>query len=116
MECRYSFGKYFTDHIIIAHPLSDTLSVEEKALILQQCKLVLSTAKKFIDTHLNSKTNNLYSPAENFYQPDKPINAILQVLQISEDQYYKALSISSDRAFQIHFKRDHKSCFINNYF
>ena len=116
MECRYSFGNYFTDHTIITHPLSDKPSVEEKAMILQQRKLVLSTVKKYIDTHLNPKTNNLYSPTENFYQPDKPINAILQELQISEDQYYKALSISSDSAFQIHFKRDPKSSFINNYF
>ena len=116
MKCRYSFGKYFTDHTIIAHPLSDKLLVEEKALILQQRKLVLSTVKKYIDTYLNPKTNNLYSQTENVYQSDKPINAILQELQISEDQYYKDLSISSDSAFQIHFKRDRKSCFINNYF
>ena len=97
MECRYLFRKYFT-------------------LILQQRKLVLSTVKKYIDAHLNPKTKNLYSPTENFYQPDKFINAILQELQNPEDQYYEALSISSDSAFQIHFKRDPKSCFINNYF
>ena len=36
MECRYSFGKYLTDHTIVVHPLSDKLSEEEKALILQQ--------------------------------------------------------------------------------
>ena len=58
MECRYSFGKYFTDHTIITHPLSDKPSVEEKAMILQQRKLVLNTVKKYIDTHLNPKTNN----------------------------------------------------------
>ena len=106
MECRYSFGKYFTDHTIIAHPLADKLSVEQKVSILQQRKIVLSTFKKYIDIHLKPKTNNLYSLTENFYQPDKPINAILKELQISEDQYYKALSVSSDSAFQIHFKRD----------
>ena len=50
--------------------------------------LVLSTVKKYIDTHLNPKMNNLYSPTENFYQPDKPINAVLQELQ-DQDQYYK---------------------------
>ena len=66
---------------------------------------MLSEVKKYIDTHLNPKTNNLYSPTENFYQPDKPINAILQELQISEDQFYKAWSISIDSAFQIRFKR-----------
>ena len=115
IECRYSWGKYLTDHTIIAHPVSDKLSVEEKALILQQLKLVLSTVKKYIDMHLNPKTNNLYSPTENVYQADKPINTILQELQISEDQNYKALSISSDSTFQIHFKRDPESCFIDNY-
>ena len=46
MEYRYSFGKYFTDHTVIAHPLSDKLLVEEKALILQQRELKLSTVKK----------------------------------------------------------------------
>ena len=115
IECRYSCGKYLTDHTIIAHPVSDKLSVEEKALILQQLKLVLSTVKKYIDMHLNPKTNNLYSPTENVYQADKPINTILQELQISEDQNYKALAISSDSTFQIHFKRDPESCFIDNY-
>ena len=34
------------------------------------------------------------------------MNVILQELQILEDQYYKALSISRDSGFQIHFKRD----------
>ena len=48
MECRYAFGKYFTDHTIIAHPLSDKLSVEKKVLILQQHKLVLSTVKNIL--------------------------------------------------------------------
>ena len=116
MECRYSFGRYFTDHTIIACPLSDELSVEEKMLILQQRKLVLNSIKKYIDTHLNPKTNNLYFPMQSHYQTDKSITTILQELEVSEDEYYKALSISSDSAFQIHFKRDPKSCFINNYF
>ena len=104
MECRYSFGKYLTDHTIIAHTLPDKLSVKEKALILQQRKRVLSTVKKYIDTHLNPKMNNLYSPTENFYQSDKPINAILQELQISEDQYYKALSIQVTVLFRFTLK------------
>ena len=38
------------------------------------------------------------------------------MIQISEYQYYKALAISSNSAFQIHFKGDPKSRFINNYF
>ena len=37
-------------------------------------------------------------------------------LGISEQEYYAALSTSSDVDFQIHFKRPPNSCFVNNYF
>ena len=50
MECRYSFGRYFTDRTVTAHPLSDELSVEEKTLILQQRKLALKSVKNIL-TH-----------------------------------------------------------------
>ena len=58
----------------------------------------------------------MYLPTQSHYQTDKSITSILRELEVSEDEYYKTLSISSDSAFQIHFKRDPKSCFINNYF
>ena len=80
---------FIRDHTIIAHPLSDKLSIEEKTSILQQRKLVLSTVKKYIDAHLNPKTNNLHSPTENFYQPDKTINAILQFYKIDITKLYQ---------------------------
>ena len=50
MECRYSFGRYFTDCTITAHPLSDELSVKEKTLLLQQHKPVLNSVKNIL-TH-----------------------------------------------------------------
>ena len=35
---------------------------------------------------------------------------------IVEGDYYNALSVSTDGDFQVHFKRQSNSCFVNNYF
>ena len=40
----------------------------------------------------------------------------MQDLEISECDYYNALSISDDNDFQIYLKRPPNSCFVNNYF
>jgi len=42
-NCRYSFGKYFTDHTIVAEPLPDNISKEEKEINLNNRKTVLNT-------------------------------------------------------------------------
>ena len=34
-------------------------------------------------------------------------------LNITEEEYYNLLAISSDSDFQIHIKREPKACFIN---
>ena len=41
---------------------------------------------------------------------------MLAQLRITEEEYYTALNISTDKDFQIHFKRPTNSCFVNNYF
>ena len=46
----------------------------------------------------------------------KEIIDILQELNIVEADYYNALSVSTDSDFQVHFKRQTNSCFVNNYF
>ena len=50
------------------------------------------------------------------YEQAPDILDILRELDTSENEYYEALSISSDDDFQIHFKRPSNSCFVNNYF
>ena len=40
----------------------------------------------------------------------------MSFLEISSKDYEKALSISDDSDFQIHYKRAPNSCFANNYF
>ena len=40
---------------------------------------------------------------------------ILNELEITEEDYYYALSVSPDEDFKIHLKRSPNSCFVNNY-
>ena len=37
-------------------------------------------------------------------------------MNLTEDQYCDALSVSNDSDFQIHLKRQPSACFINNFF
>ena len=41
---------------------------------------------------------------------------ILDETEISKDDYYRVLSISKDKEFELHLKRQHNFCFVNNYF
>ena len=51
----------------------------------------------------------------NFTQPVS-VKEILDELEISKDDYFRALSISKDENFERHLKREPNSCFVNNYF
>ena len=116
IDCRYSFGKYFTNRTIVAEPLSDDFSADQKNVILGMRKATLSEVKHYIDTNLNPKVTNIHFPERDNYQPSKTISGILDQLDIAEEEYYGCLEISSDDTFQIHFKRSPQSCFVNNYF
>ena len=48
--CRYSFGKFFTARTIVAEPLPNEMSVEEKSRKLSQRLQVLEKVKIFIDS------------------------------------------------------------------
>ena len=52
---------------------------------------------------------------DNYFQP-LSIKKILDVLEISSDDYYSALSILKDEDLELHLKRQPNSCFVNNYF
>ena len=115
-SCRYHFGRFFTDRTIIAIPLSQDIPVEQKNKIIEQSKLLLSKVKEYIESNLDPRKRNILNPQNNNFEEVPTINEILQELQISEDDYYKALSISIDSDFQIHLKHPPNSCFVNNYF
>ena len=108
VPCRFNFGHFFTKKTIITKPLSQELHKNLRAAKLKEREDILSKVKVFIDEVLNP------AKAEK-YKPDLTIEQILDSLDITEEQYYEALSISVSNDHEIHLKRSPDSCFINNY-
>ena len=106
-ECRYHFGRYFTERTIIAKPISSYLSNDEKGSIIAKRSSILSQVRNYINNNLN--------PNKSSYEGDKSITEILGGLEISETDYYESLAISTSSDFEIHLKRFPNACFVNNY-
>ena len=45
IDCRYSFGRFFTDKTIIADPLPDDMSGGEKESIIQKHNAILNVSR-----------------------------------------------------------------------
>ena len=59
---------------------------------------------------------NVIDPTKkNFTQP-LSVKEILDELEISKDDLYRALPISKNEDLELHLKRESNSCFVNNYF
>ena len=115
-ECRFSYGQFFTEKSIIAKPLDSELTNDEKQEDLAWRKTLLKKVRKYIDDNLNpAKINAIDTTKDNFTQP-LSIQEILDELEISKDDYYKALSVSKNEDSELHLKRLSNSCFVNNYF
>ena len=72
--------------------------------------------KSYIDNNLYLAQVNMIDPTkDNFTQP-LSVKEILDKLEISKNDYYRALSISKDEDLELHLKRKPNSCFVNNYF
>ena len=108
IKCRFNFGQFFTNRTIVAEPLSDDLDLEEKTNTLDKQKEILSLVKGKIDDLLN--------PSKSNYDPALTEADIFTSVNITEEQYYWALSISPDSDYELHLRRPIDSCFINNYF
>ncbi|XP_028414140.1 uncharacterized protein LOC114537203 [Dendronephthya gigantea] len=108
VSCRFNFGQFFTNRTIVAEPLSDELDEQAKTNLLERRMQILSPVKQKIDEVLN--------PSKTTYDASLSDSDILKSLDITEEQYYWALSISPDSDFELHLKRPVDSCFINNYF
>ncbi|XP_057310266.1 uncharacterized protein LOC130648243 [Hydractinia symbiolongicarpus] len=116
IPCRYSFGKFFTAKTIVAEPLPIDINEHRRSEILEHRENLLGKVKSYIDKNLNPLKVNFLDPLkEGFCQLDD-IPTILAKLDLSENEYYSALAISSDNDFQLHLKRPPNSCFVNNYF
>ena len=115
-ECCFSYGRYFTEKTIIAKPLDSKFNNEEKQDILTWRNVLLIQVKSYIDNNLYpAKVNVIDSTKDNFTQP-LSVKEILDELEISKDDYYRALSISKDEKLELHLKREPNSCFVNHYF
>ena len=112
----HGFGRFFTDQTIIADPIQVKMSEIERKNKLSQRDTILNKIKQHIDTELDHSKLNFLDPTKSNFQVLKSISRILNELELTESEYYEALSISSDKDFQIHFRRPPNSCFINNYF
>ena len=108
VKCRFNFGHFFTNKTIVAEPLSDDLNPEKKTSTVDRQKEILRLVKEKIDEVLNPSNAN--------YNPTLTEADIFKSVNITEEQYYWALSISPDSDYELHLKRPTNSCFINNYF
>ena len=113
-NCRYNFGKFFSNRKIIAVPLPDGMSDDENNMILQKCETTLK-CEVYINEKLDPRKVNILNQRNADYKKVLSITDMLCELGITEDEYYNALSISSNEYFQIHLKREPNACFINNY-
>ena len=115
-ECRFSYGQFFTEKTIIAKPLDSELTNNQKQRVLAWRKILLTKVKKYIDDNLNPAKVNVIDPTkDNFTQP-LSIQEILDELEISNDDCYKALQVPKDNDLELHLKRKLNSFFVNNYF
>ena len=115
-ECHFSYGGYFTEKTIIATPLNSQFSNDEKEEILTWRNALLKKAKGYIDIDLNPAKVNVKDLTRVTVTQPLSFQEILDELEISKEDYYRALSISKDEDLELHLKRQPNFCFVNNYF
>ena len=115
-KCRYHSGKFFTECTLMSLPLPSDLPEAEKNNIFNKRQHILSTVKQHIDNNVDPWKHNILNPLKEDFEETPSIKSIFAELGIAEDQYYNALSISSDSDFQVHIKREPNACFVNNFF
>ena len=67
--------------------------------ILNERDRILGNVKEYIDNNLNPKKGNILNLLKENYEKVPNIPDILKELNLADDQYYNALSISNDFNF-----------------
>ena len=99
-ECRFFYGRYFTEKIIVK-PFDSKFSNDEKQKILTWRNSLLRQVSRFIDNNLNPARVNVIDPTkDNFTQP-LSVKEISDESEISKEDYYKTLSISKDEDLEL---------------
>ena len=83
--------------------------------ILNERELILLIVKNYIDTQLYPRKRNILYPHKENFENIPSIRNILAELKPTKEEYFEALSISSDSDFQIHLKQKPNACFLNNF-
>lgn len=65
---------------------------------------------------MKEEIDKVLNPNKPEYDCTKTEEEFLNSLGITKEQYYWALSISTDSHFDLHLRRPLHSCFINNHF
>ena len=77
---------------------------------------LLKQVKINIDNNLNPAKVNIIDPTKDKFTHPMSVKEILDELEISKADYYRAVSISKDESLELHLKRKPNSWFTNNYF
>ena len=99
IDCRYSFGRFFTESTVIAESLRDDICDDEKQEILQNRANILRPVKEYIEPFLDPRKVNILDPSKPDFGEPKDINCILEKIGINRDDYCEALKISTDNDF-----------------
>ena len=108
--CRFHFPKFPSDRTIIAQCLPDTLDEKDNHQILNKSKSILQAVKCVLVT-FPEKREEL---DEYIHKNSISIEKILKLANVSEAEYYQALSISLSGT-SIILKRQPSEIYINNY-
>ena len=65
---------------------------------------------------VKQKIDSVLNPSKPTYDPHATATDILNDIDITEQDYQWAISLSSDSDYEFHIKRPIGSCFISNYF
>ena len=105
---QFNFGHFFTNRTIVGKPLASHVNDKERCDKLALRKTLLTKVKTVINETLNPSKKETSNP-------NHTIEDILHSLDITEKDYYEALSTAAGTDYELHLKRPPNSCFINNY-
>ena len=98
---------------IIAKLFDCKLRNYEKEEVLKWKNTLLKQVKSYIDNNPNPAKVNVIDPTKyNFTQPLSSVKEILDELEISKLDYYRALAISKDEDLELYLKRQFNSYFV----
>ena len=99
-----SSTSYFTEKRISAKLFDSKLSNDEKEGALSWRNILLTQIKSYIDNNINPTEVNVVDLTKNSFTQSLSIKEFQDELEISKDNYYRALSISKDDNLELHLK------------